>query len=136
MVFSLSLQTNQHIMNLSHDRIQQELFMYSWNRYPQSRRCMWHTANEFPIQKGMSRKEHMIILSQRKAIGVLPGVTDLVMYQRGVLYMFDIKVGNDCLSQDQLSFIQANIEQGGQFFEVNTLDQGRKIIDEIFTFDK
>src|SRR5690606_20920620 len=119
-------------MQLSHDRIQQELFMHCWNKYPQSRRCMWHTANEFPIQKGMSRKEHMIILSQRKAIGVLPGVTDLVMYQRGVLYMFDIKVGNDTLSPEQLSFIQANIEQGGQFFEVNTLEEGKSIIDSIF----
>lgn len=80
----------------------------------------------------MTQKEHIIILSQRKAIGVLPGVTDLILYWKGVLYMFDIKVGKDSLSKEQLSFIAANIEQGGQFFEINSLEEGKRIIDEIF----
>lgn len=80
----------------------------------------------------MTHKEHIIILSQRKAIGVLPGVTDLVFYWKGILYMFDIKIGNDTLSEEQLSFIAANIEQGGQFFEINSLEEGKSIIDSIF----
>lgn len=117
---------------LSHDRIQQEIFQYAWNQYPQSRRCMWHTPNEFHRPRGMSKQEHMIILSQRKAIGVLSGVTDLVFYFQGVLYMFDIKIGNDTLSSEQREFINANIEQGGQFFEINTLEEGKKIIDNLF----
>lgn len=80
----------------------------------------------------MTQKEHIILLAQRKAIGVLAGVTDLIFYWKGVLYMFDIKIGNDTLSAEQLSFIAANIEQGGQFFEINSLEQGKEIIDAIF----
>lgn len=117
---------------LSHDRIQQEIYQYCWNTYPQSRRTMWHTPNEFHRPKGMTHKEHMIILAQRNAIGVLPGVTDLVLYHQGTIYMFDIKIGSDSLSQNQQDFIKAMEAQGGQFYEINSLEQGKSIIDSIF----
>jgi hypothetical protein len=139
---------------LSHDRLQQELWQYLWNKYPQTRRCAWHTPNELIqdsfIQREITRhlkgkfpkwlarifaqaKDRMpMLLSQRKAIGVLAGVTDLVFYWNGVLYMFDIKIGSDTISDAQKEFIAANTKQGGQFHEINTLDQGKSIIDSIF----
>lgn len=142
---------------MGHDRIQQEIYLHLWNNYPQSRRCFWHTANEFVpdtyiqdrIRQVLASKQtkmpkwlweiisdwhrrFIIKLSMRKAVGVLPGVTDLVFYWKGTLYMFDIKIGSDKLSDAQQKFITANEAQGGKFFEINSVEKGKEIIDNIF----
>lgn len=138
-----------------HDKIQQEIFMYCWNTYPQSRYCMWHTPNEFKkdsflIDKVIEYfkgklpyyfinlfKDHhqqfIIQLAKRKAIGVLKGVPDLTLYYRGVLYTFDVKIGHDKLSPEQIRFINTAAKNGGQFYEINSIDQGKQIIDQIFS---
>lgn len=134
----------------SHDRIQSELFQYVWNYYPELRRCMWHTPNEFKmdtatledVRQYVSPKQYAIILaaakkrfviqlSKRKSVGVLKGVTDLVIYRKGALHCFDVKIGKDKLSDEQKSFIEAIIAQGGTFHEINSYEQGKDIIDQI-----
>lgn len=138
---------------LGHDAIQQKVFEYLWNNYPESRRCFWHTPNELTpdnyVQQAIAatkkscpswiicilkewQKRFLIKLSKRKSIGVLAGVTDLVFYWKGVLYMFDIKIGSDTLSDAQKAFILANKAQGGMFFEISSVDQGIDIINSIF----
>ncbi|MDP3561711.1 MAG: hypothetical protein Q8R83_06010 [Legionellaceae bacterium] len=142
---------------MSHDRIQQECFKWLWNQYPNIRRTFFHCPNEYApggeymereirgylkrVQKlvpgwlqtifSSAKKDHIIKLSQRKAIGLLPGVTDLVFYYQGVLYMFDIKIGKDSLSDAQLDFIAAMEDQGGKFYEIESLIQFQSIIQEI-----
>lgn len=137
----------------THDQIQAELFQYIWNNYPQARRCFWHTPNESLkstfIQQECERvcatlpgwlrsifvayeKQFLINLSKRKAVGVLSGVTDLVLYWGRVMYMFDIKIGLDRLSESQKKFIEANELQGGKFYEINSFKQGKEIIEGIF----
>lgn len=137
--------------NYTHDRLQQEIFIYIYNTYPQTRGNCWHTPNEFIpdtfVQRECKRicgdklpsflvqvfnlytKHFVSALSKRKAIGVLAGVTDLVLYFNGCLLMMDIKLPGDKLSDAQLRFIDANVKQGGKFIEINTLEQGKKDID-------
>lgn len=140
---------------MSHDRLQQEIYNYLHNQYPQTRGTCWHTPNEFipdtfvesQLKKVYSNtklpdfmnnifqlaKKHFISqLSKRKAIGVLKGVTDLVMYFDGTLLMMDIKLPGDTLSEAQQYFISANVSQGGKFIEINTLEQGKRDIDNFF----
>jgi hypothetical protein len=111
---------------MTHDQLQKSCFDFLWNYYPETRRCCWHTPNEQRPFPGESKKAHMIRLTQAKSIGVLKGVVDLVLYFKGVLYLFDIKVGNDRLSEDQLKFIAAIEAQGGKFFEVNDFESFKK----------
>lgn len=140
--------------NYTHDRLQQEIFTYIWNNYPQTRGNCWHTPNEFVpdtfIQTQCKRicgeklpsfltqifelyKKHFVSsLSRRKAIGVLKGVTDLVLYYNGILLMMDIKLPWDSLSDAQKAFIVANEKQGGIFIEINTLAQAKLDIDKFF----
>lgn len=140
---------------MSHDRLQQEVFNFIHNNYPSARKCFWHTPNEFipdtyiqdqckAITKGVLpqwlarvfegyKKSLLIKMGQRKAIGVLAGVTDLVLYWRGVLLMMDIKLPGDKLSEAQLAFIAANEAQGGTFIEINTLEQAKVDIQQFFT---
>lgn len=117
---------------ITHDRLQQDCVTWLWNTYPETRRNCWHSPNEFPPEKGESVKSISYIKKQshRKAIGVLKGVTDLVFYFGGILYMFDIKMPGDRLSEDQLSFIEANVKQGGLFFEINNFEQFCTIINK------
>jgi hypothetical protein len=139
---------------LGHDAIQQKVYEYIWNQYPEARRCFWHTPNEMIADNFIERsiiaaklpcpdwirtiivaykKRFVMKLSMRQSIGVLKGVTDLVFYWAGTLYMFDIKIGTDKLSNAQKDFIFANEAQGGKFFEISSVEQGKKIIDNIFT---
>lgn len=111
----------------AHDIIQHQCFKYLWNNFPQTRLCCWHTPNETRPHKGETSKDHMIRIMQMKSIGVVKGVVDLVFYWNGVLYMFDIKIGKDRLSKEQRSFIDANINQGGRFYEINNLEEFIKL---------
>lgn len=115
----------------SHDRIQQEVFNHCFNRYPETRGCMWHTPNEYTPHAKETKAETMKRLSERKRIGVLKGVLDLCLYWKGTLYILDVKIGTDTLSDAQLSFIRAIVAQGGQFYEINSVEHGKEIIDFI-----
>ena len=142
----------------THDGIQQKVYEYIWNNYPQARRCFWHTPNELTpdtfVQMAVKgelardpkkflpqwiknilfswQQNFVIKLSKRKSIGVLAGVTDLVLYWKGTLYMMDIKIGRDCLSEAQQKFIAANIQQGGVFKEIGSVEEGIIFVDSIF----
>lgn len=140
----------------SHDKIQQEIFIYLWNTYPETRRTFWHTPNEISQDYYLEmkikemylnqkrsvpavmlqlfaecKKRFVMLLSRRSSIGVLPGVTDLVWYWKGTLYAFDIKIGSDKISEAQHKFINAIEKQGGKFFEINSIEQAKQIIDDI-----
>lgn len=110
-----------------HDRIQQECWMHLWNMYPQTRRLMWHTPNELRKHKGESEREFIIRLGQSKASGVMKGIWDLVFYWKGVLYIFDIKIGKDRLSDEQKDFRDKVEAQGGKSFVIDTVQQFKDI---------
>lgn len=140
----------------THDRLQQEVYQHIYNTYPQTRGNCWHTPNEFIpdtfIQQQCKRicgdklpsflitifelhKKHFVSsLSKRKSIGVLAGVTDLVLYYKGCLLMMDIKLPGDSLSDRQIAFIEANVKQGGRFIEINTLAQAIIDLENFFIY--
>ncbi len=116
---------------LSHDRLQQEMGSLLWNKYPQTRRTFFHPANETAPYPGESKRDFVLRLAQRKAIWILPGVTDFVWYWDGVLYIFDCKVGKDKVSDPQKEFIAAIVAQGGKFYEIRELSVFATIVDAI-----
>lgn len=140
----------------SHNRIQEKMYEYLWNYHPETRRTFWHTPNEIsqdyflemqikekyngrviPIWLIAAFKEcktrYKRLLNRRASIGVLSGVTDLVWYWKGKLYMFDIKIGTDKISDNQRKFIEACTAQGGEFYEINSTEQGIQIIKQIIS---
>lgn len=142
---------------LSHDRLQQECFNYLWNNYPETHYCCFHAKNESrPVSKEILiyflkfcklfiaesiidafikhfyscdlRKRE---LAYYKAIGVLPGVWDLIWYHKGALIGFDIKIGADLLSENQKSFAKAIESQGGKCFVISDKETFCNIVKEI-----
>lgn len=106
--------------------------MHLWNTYPESRYTCWHTKNEDIPHRGETKKEYVIRRSQDKALGLLPGVWDLVMYRTGKLYIFDVKVGKDKLSDSQIRFRDMIIQNGGEAYEINDLESFIEITKNIF----
>jgi len=117
---------------MAHDQLQQKCWMHLWNDYPLSRRCAWHTKNESAPFPGESEKQYTIRRSQDKAKGLLPGVLDLTFYWKGVLHIFDIKVGKDKLSDAQIKFIEAIEAQGGKHYVIKEFSTFEIALKQIF----
>lgn len=145
----------------THDRLLAGCFQYVWNNYSLTRGSMFHVTNESkPINKnwlkslliafckrfGMFVREedldkfikanaynnqHMIELSRLKAIGVVAGVLDLIWFWQGKLYCFDVKVGNDRLSDAQKTFIQVIEQNFGKCYVIRNFNEFKIIVDEI-----
>lgn len=107
---------------MTHNQLQAYCWKHLWNTYPEARYCCWHTKNEDIPYKGETKDSYVKRRSQDKAIGLLPGVWDLVLYQKGILYIFDVKIGKDKLSEKQQRFEKAILEQGGVSLEIRNLD--------------
>jgi hypothetical protein len=122
---------SQTATTLKHDQLQSKCYLWAHNTYPPLRKKFWHTPNELPRIKGETQQQYLHRLNQRKAIGVVPGVLDLVFYYKTVLHVFDFKVGNDKLSDDQLEFIDQIKAEGGKEYEIRTVEQFQEIFKSI-----
>lgn len=146
---------------LSHDALLSQCFQYTWNKYPQTRRLCFHVMNEsrpIPSQlltslltqfckfigvfaapekirsfcsRQLFDKEHQIRMAQNKAIGIVPGVFDLLLYWRGAMYGFDVKIDRDRLSENQIAFAGAVERNGGKCYEIRSFEQFCSIFDKI-----
>lgn len=117
---------------ISHNRLQQECWQHLWNVYPQSRYACWHTKNEDIPYPNETKQSYIIRRSRDKAVGLLPGVWDLVLYWKGVLYLFDIKMGKDTLSDAQIRFRDKVLENGGQACVIEDLHTFELVTKVIF----
>lgn len=113
----------------THDRLQAECFQWLWNTYPETRYCCFAVINEMK-HAGNNRAFNVAKL---KAVGMLPGVWDMLFYWKGVLYAFDIKVGKDKLSEKQVKFKEAIEKQGGICYEIRTFEQFKALF-SVFRF--
>lgn len=108
---------------------------------------MWHTPNEVPqdtflmdaikkyaphilTKKFLEQlsKRLVMFLSRRRAVGVVKGITDLTLYHNNKLHAFDIKLGADKLSKEQISFAEQVIKQGGTFDVISDFESFKSFI--------
>lgn len=141
-----------------HDRLLQEMFLYTYNKYPETRGLYFHVQNEsrpidadilFPILTNFLKnnglfldkekvsafirtldfgKEHIIRMARNKAIGTIPGVCDHLLYWRQKLYAFDAKIFPDTLSAAQKAFIE---KIGGTGYAIFSIQEFKSIFDKI-----
>lgn len=104
-------------MEKSEAKIQSEIFTFFWNNYclpshlPRS--LMFHVANE---------NQHR---SNLKAIGLLSGVSDLIMVHRGLTYFIEVKTPDGRQSPTQKSF-QMHVNSSlstNHYIVIRSLDQ-------------
>lgn len=116
----------------SHDRLVSECFLYTWNNFEDTQRLVWHSNNECRQYPGETLLNFRKRLSMNFAIGVVAGVTDLVFYWKGRLHVFDIKIGNDRVSNEQLDFANKVVANGGSAHTIINLPQFKNIFDAIY----
>ncbi len=117
---------------MSHDQLQQKCWIYLWNYFPESRYTCWHTKNEDIPHKNESKRDYVIRRSQDKSKGLLPGVWDLVLYHKGILFIFDIKVGKDRFSDTQIRFKEQIERNGGESYEIKDFESFVNVINSIY----
>jgi hypothetical protein len=114
----------------THEQLQARIFVWTWNEHPELRYLCFRTMNNLTTQIADQRKARQVMAIQ-KSMGMVKGTTDLVFYYAGVLYGFDIKVGNDRLKPEQKEFISAIEAQGGCGGEIRSFEQWVSTIEDI-----
>lgn len=105
------------------DNLQAECYQYFHNTFPKLRKLLWAVPN------GGLRKESEA--RRLKATGVVPGVHDLHLFYGNQFYTFELKVGNNSLSEDQKEFWTKIESQGGICYEIRDFETFKSIIHKI-----
>lgn len=79
---------------MTEDQLQSKCFIWAWNDLPETRRHLWAVPN------GGDRDIKVAIKLQ--ATGVLPGVHDLHFFWERMFYTFELKVGDNQLTEDRI----------------------------------
>lgn len=109
---------------MPHDYLQHLCFTWFWNTYPQYRYLMHANINSHS-------RWRIRDLTRLKSIGLVKGVFDLEFYFNRVLYVFDIKIGKDRLTESQRLFATQIESQGGKAYEIRNFEEFKKIIEWI-----
>ena|SRR6188768_3841472 len=102
---------------LPEDQLQAECFQWHWNNFPNERGMLFHVN-----QKARNAIEG----NRMKAIGVVPGVSDLI-YLRGPVFI-EMKTEVGTQSDDQKRFEAIATRLGYKYVICRTFEQFKKII--------
>lgn len=105
------------------DILQADCFQWSWNERPQTRRCIWHVPN------GGDRR--IVQAIQFQAMGVVPGVCDMHFFWQSRLYIIELKVMANLITEAQKQYIDCMTQQGAIFYECRSLEKWQEVIDRI-----
>lgn len=103
--------------------LQSKCFQYAWNTYPDSRLMLFHVPN--------GGRRSKIEAMQFKAMGVIPGVADMIFIYKGRIYAFEFKTDTGIQSPAQREWERKFIEQGGTYWIVQRFDYFCLLIDLI-----
>ena len=108
---------------MSEDQLQAQCYQYFHNTYPSLRKTL------FAVPNGGTRNK--IEATKFKATGLVKGVHDLIFFHNQSLYTFELKVGKNKLSDDQIHFSKQIEKQGGISYVVRDFETFKNILDDI-----
>lgn len=91
-----------------------------WNTYPQTRRKFFHVPN------GGSR--NAVEGMQLKASGVVAGIPDCILIQKGLAYGFEFKTTTGALSQAQEKVHQVWQQDGTPVYVIRSVEEFQSTI--------
>lgn len=96
------------------EKLQAECFQWHWGTYPHKRRTLFHVQ-----QKARNKMEG----SRFKAMGVVKGISDLIMVCPGKTIYIEMKTATGTQSDEQIDF-QRQVEANGQeYYICRSLEQ-------------
>lgn len=112
---------------MKHNSLQSACHTWFWNTYPELRGLSHANFNNLTTETPDARRQ----MAKLKSLGLVKGVLDYEFYYRGVLHVFDFKIGADHLSPEQLDHIQKVEANGGRGYEIRSLEKFIEIILDI-----
>lgn len=111
-------------MPLSEAQIQASCVMWLWNTHPQTRGLFFSVTNN---------SEHIARAMQRKAVGLIPGVSDCLFIWSGQLYCFEFKTEIGRQSPHQIEWECKAVNQGAKYYIIRSLPVFIDRIETIFS---
>lgn len=108
---------------MTEDQLQAKCFQWAWNRYPATRLCLWTIPN------GGDRR--FLDAVKFKATGVIAGVHDMHLIWKDKFYTFELKVGKNTQSPEQIRWGAAVKLQGAIIHEVREFSDFVQIFEKI-----
>jgi hypothetical protein len=112
-------------MNISEERFQAECYQWFHNSFPELRGLLWHVPNGG--QRSASEANKF------KAIGLVPGVSDLHFFYHGKIYFIELKTETGRLSENQVKWIESISSQGAEVAVIRDLQTFQNYINAILS---
>lgn len=104
---------------LSEAQIQSSCVIRMHNEYPETRGCFFAVTNN---------SEHAVRGLQRKALGMVPGVSDTLFFWKNQLYCFEFKTEVGRQSPAQKKWAETIKKQGAIYYVVRSEEQFFEIV--------
>lgn len=111
---------------MSESKIQSDCVKWLWNEYPETRGCFFAINNN---------SEHVARAMQRKAIGLVKGVSDTIFLWKSKTYLIEFKTDTGRQSQEQKRWETVVINQGFRYFIIRSLEEFKQLMSSILKPD-
>lgn len=108
---------------MSEDRLQQECYLWFHKNFPNLRGLLFHPAN------GGSRSSREG--AKFKAMGVVPGVSDLLFIYNQRLYAIELKTEKGTQSDKQKTWQYRVAREGVAYYIVRSVEEFKEIIKDL-----
>ena len=103
--------------------LQQQVYKWFHNTYPELRGCLWKVENE----RKRTKYEQMIA----KSTGLVAGVADLNMLYGGVFYGIELKTPTGSQTKSQIEWERSITEQGGIYVLIRSLEEFQGFVEGV-----
>lgn len=103
--------------------LQSHCFQWAWNMYPGNRRMMFHVQN---------KARNDIEGAKFKALGVVGGISDLILVTEGRVVFIELKTGTGVQSKEQRDFQQKVEARGHSYHIVRTETEFRGLVTSLW----
>jgi len=111
---------------MSESKNQSNCVKWLWNEHPETRGCFFAVNNN---------SEHIARAMQRKAIGLVKGVSDTIFLWKSKAYLIEFKTDAGRQSPEQKRWETAVTKQGFQYFIIRSLKEFKELMSSILKPD-
>ena len=113
----------EDIEGQTEEQLQQKCFFWFQNNYPENRGCLFHVPNG-GNRSGREGKRF-------KFIGVVSGVSDLILLVGGRAFLIELKAKGKKQSKEQRAWEHTMILNGFDYYVIDTLAEFKETVEAI-----
>ena len=114
---------------ISEARLQSDCFLWAHNQFPQLRGLLFMVNNEIPRIKGESLNAFAARVSRLRAMGLIPGVADMILLSP--LTCFEFKLPGETQRSDQIAW-QASVQAVNiPYYIIKSFKQWQTLIQQL-----